>query len=117
MVPATIGRGATWASGPLPVKPFVGYTPPPAISPYMNLYRNDGLGAVNNYYSLVKPQLDQRAYNQRLQTQVQSLENTTRVQSQELNRLNPYATPASGALPAQFMNLQNYYPAYRSPAR
>ncbi len=123
-------------SSALPTKPYSNYSPPPVLSPYMNLFRNDSdFGRVNNYYSLVKPQLDQRAYDQRMQNQIQLLQNQARTQAQELNRLNLQGntvptlkqgtvapqTPlgAQGPVLPQgpvvpqnpLMNWQNYYPS------
>lgn len=117
--PATIssgvqrGRAGSGTSGrggsSRPSKPYANFTPPSPVSPYMNLYRNDGVSGVNNYYSLVKPALDQRAYNQQTQREIQTLQTNTRTQSQMLNQLNVPANPTT--LPQNsFQNLQNYYP-------
>jgi hypothetical protein len=111
---ATIGAGgSTLRSGPL-TKPHANYTPPPAISPYMNLFRgDDDRGMVNNYYTLVKPELDQRSYNQQTQRQIQSIQAAASQQSQQINRLNQQTSPQLD----QFKNLQQYYPSYRTPGR
>lgn len=36
----------------------------PTISPYLNLTRNNGGGGLPNYYSLVRPQIQQQAFDQ-----------------------------------------------------
>lgn len=124
--PGTIASGPTGAAALPATKPHANYTPAPAISPYMNLFRSDGRNSgVNNYYSLVRPQLQQQAYNQQVQTQVQSLQTTTNIQSQQLNQLNtqpinPYGmqpAQAPSRPPAQFMNLEGYYPGFRGAGR
>lgn len=40
----------------------------PTVSPYLNLYRNN-VGPLPNYYSLVRPQLNQQAFNDRVVAQ------------------------------------------------
>jgi hypothetical protein len=107
------------APAALAEKPFSGYSPTPALSPYMNLYRRDNnFGTVNNYYSLVRPMLEQRAYNQRLQYEIGSLERATRSQSQAIQQLDQrtnylYGIPSGGS----FMNFQGYYPGLQSSGR
>lgn len=101
----------------LPTKPFTGYTPPPAVSPYLNLYRFDNdFGGVNNYYTLVQPMVQQQAYNQRLQNDLRSLEAATRIQSQSINQLDQrtdylYGIPPGGS----YMNFGGFYPSYQPP--
>jgi hypothetical protein len=47
----------------------------PAVSPYINLFRNGGSGgSVLNYYGLVRPQLDSIQANQQLGQNLQSLQ-------------------------------------------
>lgn len=40
----------------------------PTVSPYLNLYRNN-TGPLPNYYSLVRPQLNQQAFNNQISAQ------------------------------------------------
>lgn len=47
-------------------KPFSDYHLRPAISPYMNLYRFNPGGVVSNYYTLVRPFVEQEQTNQSL---------------------------------------------------
>ncbi|RIK74243.1 MAG: hypothetical protein DCC67_16870 [Planctomycetota bacterium] len=35
----------------------------PTVSPYLNLLRNNDIGGLPNYYSLVRPQLQQQQFN------------------------------------------------------
>lgn len=61
-------------------KPFQSVESGPAVSPYLNLYRNDrNTNMMSNYYAFVRPQLDQIEANrkqaadmQRLQAQLQN---------------------------------------------
>jgi hypothetical protein len=45
-------------------RPFRASYPANSVSPYVNLLRND-LPAVVNYYTLVRPEFDQQAFNAR----------------------------------------------------
>jgi hypothetical protein len=51
-------------------KPFANYSPPPTVSPYLNLFREDDNGFDDfNYQTLVRPQLQQQQFNQQVQRQ------------------------------------------------
>lgn len=99
-------------------KPFANYTPPRAISPYINLYREPASG-VDNYNAFVRPIIEQQQLNVQTQYEVSKLQRTSRAQSQNLQmldrRLNPYqrelSRPTTQQGPSQFMNLQQYYPS------
>src|SRR4051812_4544492 len=73
---ATFGVGA----GSLRNKPFSTLQPQSPVSPYLNLFRTDSNGAVNqfNYSTLVQPQLQQQQVNEQLQRQ--NLQNSRRLQ-------------------------------------
>lgn len=52
-------------------RPFSNYSSPQAVSPYMNLFRsNTSLGTAGNYYTLVRPQIEQQRVNQQLSRQI-----------------------------------------------
>ena len=54
------------------------YTPSrPTVSPYLNLLRSDASGATN-YYTLVRPQLDQQALNYQQQIMINDQEEQIR---------------------------------------
>lgn len=93
-------------------KPFSGYTPPPAYSPYMNLFRNDNnRGQINNYYSLVRPIQEQQQVNSQTQNRLQSLQSTTRAQGSQLQQIDQRTQPpAPTSANPSFMNYQHYYP-------
>ncbi len=89
------------------------YTPQrPTISPYLNLLRNDS-GPLPNYYSLVRPQLNQQSFDNRILS-------TTRAQELQVRKLNE-VTDAAAAGPtgtggtfgnlSQFRNRSHFYPA------
>ena len=100
-------------------KPFANYTPPRAISPYQNLYR-EPMSGVDNYNAFVKPIMEQQRLNVQTQYEVSKLQRTSRAQGRNLQmldrRLNPYqrelARPTTQQGPSQFMNLQQYYPGF-----
>jgi hypothetical protein len=58
-------------------KPFNAVQSEPAISPYMNLYRSDpsGQNQLLNYYTLVRPQMDQIDANKKQAADMQKLRN------------------------------------------
>ena len=55
-------------------KPFANVSSRPAVSPYLNLFREDFQGGGDfNYQTLVRPQLQQQQVNQRFQDESQAL--------------------------------------------
>jgi hypothetical protein len=103
----TIGTGP----GPIPPmtsQPFANFTPGPALSPYINLFRNDRrFGAVNNYYSLVRPMLQQQQLNQQTDQSLRELRIQNRLQQSQLQQLNSQMPGAQGST---FMNYGGYFP-------
>ena len=85
----------------------------PTISPYAGLSQTN-LGPLPNYYSLVRPRQQQRAFNQQVQA-------TARVQSLQIQALS--AGTAQQPLPSQtgkaagFMQHLHYYPAVKPVAK
>lgn len=65
----------TTQAAPAPAaKPFAGFSPSPTTSPYLNLFREDFAGNSDlNYNTLVRPQLQQQAFNQQVQRQNQEM--------------------------------------------
>lgn len=94
-------------------KPFATYQPTSGVSPWLNLYRNDrNGGVVNNYYTLVKPALDQRNMNQQFNVDLYGLERANRIQSAAMRQMNTNQRTLQGAATPQYMNYGNYYPGY-----
>jgi hypothetical protein len=102
-----LGAGATAAS-----KPFSNYTPPPTVSPYLNLFREDFDGTSDfNYQTLVRPILQQQQINQ--QVERQSLELARRLQSMAAQSdFNPQGSESQFPTGHQsvFMYYGHYYP-------
>jgi hypothetical protein len=85
----------------------------PTLSPYMNLLQTN-FGPVPNYFSLVRPQLQQQAFNQ----QVQANERSTSLQIQAIEEQAVLGSPVprtgkSGG----FMEYLHYYPPPRLGTR
>jgi len=90
---------------PVPVKPFADYTPTPTVSPYLNLFNDaTGLARSENYYTLVRPFLDQRNTNRRIGTELQGLQRNARRQR------GPHH--GGGSLSQYYQNLGGYYPGF-----
>jgi hypothetical protein len=97
-------------SAPVAEKPFAGYRPTSGVSPYMNLFRIQG-DSLDNYTSLVRPQVEQRFLNQQFGRDIRSLENNTRSQGLDLRQLYRSNQTLQGVgTPQYYMNTQNYYP-------
>lgn len=84
----------------------------PTVSPYLNLLRNDA-SAATNYYTLVRPQLDQQAlnYQQQMMINEQSEEirqlQSQRVESQKLVVRVPQGNGRSGSV---YNDRSHFYP-------
>jgi hypothetical protein len=76
------------------------------LSPYVGLLQGNN-GVIPNYYSLVRPRLEQRTFNQQLQA-------TTRVQSLNIQALSGSTEssprPLQTGKSAGFEQYLNYYP-------
>lgn len=81
----------------------------PTISPYLNLFRNDG-GVVGNYYSLVRPMRQQQAFNAQQYQSVRGLErDVQRVdRAVQAGAQRPADIPATGHT-STFMNFSHFY--------
>jgi hypothetical protein len=100
-------------------KPFAGYTPAPTVSPYLNLFREDLDGQSDlNYQTLVRPQLQQQATNERLQRE--ALELNSRLQAisaqADFNPGGSKTQPPTGHQTV-FMYFGHYYPGMQQQRR
>jgi hypothetical protein len=92
-------------------KPFQNATNRPALSPYLNLFREEkNTTGIPNYYAFVQPQLEQEATSQRQQIQSQRRER----QGQTAADAQPGVAAQSGTgTSAHFMDTAQFYSAWR----
>lgn len=106
--PATIGGGVGGISAK---KPYSSYRRGSAVSPYMNLFRdNDDFGRVDNYSTLVQPRLDQRSANRRAAGQIRGLQNSSRNQGSAIRNIGSRTGTVPRTTGQFFNNTQQYYP-------
>jgi len=80
------------------------YTPQrPTISPYLNLLRTDN-GVMPNYYSLVRPQLDQQSFDNRVLLSERSQARAIR----QLSEISDAATTGQTGTGSTFRNLSHF---------
>jgi hypothetical protein len=97
-------------------KPFSGWRPSDAVSPYQRLNDFDMAHSpgVNQYYSYVKPLLDQQAQNRVVNRDMQGLADTARAgydATQSTGQRPGNAVPtAAPRVPATFMNTGQFFP-------
>jgi hypothetical protein len=97
-------------------KPFAGMSMNNGgVSPYQNLYRNGtNNGTIDNYSTLVRPELEQRRMNQQFNSDIRGLENRSQVQGFHLNQLNRDTQNLQGIKYQHFfMNYGDFYPNAR----
>lgn len=86
----------------------------PTVSPYLNLTRTN-LSGLPNYYSLVRPQLNQRAFNQQqLQTQARQAQTLDQLRADVQGSLTPTGKNAGFMTLGQsgaFLDTTRYYPS------
>lgn len=94
-------------------KPFSSYTPPPVYSPYMNLYRFNPRGPIDNYYSLVRPFVQQNMMNRQFGNQLHGLQMNNRLQETMIQRLQQQNQLNQGGFqPSYYMNHGGFYQGY-----
>lgn len=90
-------------------KAFSNYRPPSGVSPYMNLFRRDSGGVVDNYTTLVRPQLDQRYLNNQFGRDISGLERSIQgITAPQFNQPVRRA-PQSVATPQYYMSFGQSY--------
>jgi hypothetical protein len=91
-------------------KAFSGYHPTSGVSPYMNLFRIQG-DTLNNYTSLVRPEVEQRFLNNQFGQDIRGLATQSRMQGVNLQQLYRTNETLQGvATPQYYMNTGSYYP-------
>ena len=85
----------------------------PAVSPYLSLLREDGIG-LPIYHEIVRPSLEQRATNQRQAMAIRQVQDQFNavLTSQQSPRGQRTGIRATGHA-TQFMNYLHYYPGFR----
>ncbi len=109
-------RSAAAAAPQQTPKPFSGAAQQSSgVSPYMNLFRNgNSNGTIDNYTTLVRPELDQRRANLKFGADIHGLENSTHVQGLSIQQLNRDTQNLQGVNATQyFMNYGDFYPGAR----
>ncbi len=79
----------SYTGPPPPEKVYAGtQVPSSGVSPYMQLFRNDTAGGtIDNYTTLVRPQLQQQQLNQQFGTDVFGLQRAARIQQATMQRM------------------------------
>jgi flagellar basal body-associated protein FliL len=94
-------------------RPFDDYTPPSSVSPYMNLINNNNTnsstGLYLNYQLMVKPQLEQRSYNQQSAAAIRQMQQQVQSGSSPQGADRNQKLRATGHA-ATRMNYSHYYP-------
>jgi len=96
------------------IKPFETYQPETTISPYLNLYRDeDDVRTMPNYFTFVRPQLEQLEINRAQQRELQQLRS-------QLRKVGTPAAPRyqSGGIPvggtaARYMDTAQFYSGWQ----
>lgn len=100
--------GTTLAQGPS--RPsgrsaYSGHLRRPTVSPYLNLFRRDG-GGLPNYYTLVRPQINQQQINTEEALRYQALNNQVAEESRRRERESEL--PATGH-PVRYRYFSHFY--------
>jgi hypothetical protein len=100
---------ATYPSNPVE-KPFSTVNRAPSgVSPWMGLYSNDTSGGtINNYYSRVRPEMEQRALNRNVNGQLGGLQSKIQRNSQLLQ--DSQIQQQGIVNPQYFIDYRQYYP-------
>jgi hypothetical protein len=92
------------------VKPFNTVYRDPTISPYMNLYRDErDPESALNYFTMVRPQIDQIDTNRAQQLEIQKLERQVQGRSRGGPPQRPAAAASSRSTPARYMDTAQFY--------
>jgi hypothetical protein len=85
----------------------------PTVSPYLNLFQNNRNSkfsrALPNYYSLVRPQLQQQQVNQTQQTLIQQQDNTIKQLQENVQIIQQQPGQVVTGHGGRFMNTSRYF--------
>ncbi|MDC0937031.1 hypothetical protein OAS39_12155 [Pirellulales bacterium] len=110
---APVHRSAVIAQPILPtprqhaLKPFHGVTPSPTVTPYLALGLA-GTDALSNYYSIVRPQIQQQQQLEMQNAQMIKLQQQLRANGTVVPR---GGMPTTGSTSGRFQNYGGYYPS------
>ena len=96
------------------MKPFNAVPREPTVSPYLNLYRNEGESeGAPNYHAFVRPQLEQIEANRVQQRELQQLRG--QVQRMSMGAAGSAYTPTrtTRGVPARYMDTAQFYRGLR----
>lgn len=106
-------RAGIMQAAPQVTKPFSGYSPGPAVSPYMDLYRRD-TGGLDPFNTFVRPQLEQRRAKEIIGGEIRGLQSNQRLQAtmmQRLGKTNDRVQTGTMA-PEFFQNYGSFFPSF-----
>jgi hypothetical protein len=97
-----------------PTKPFQNVNQEPTLSPYINLYREEEDADLPNYFTYVRPQMEQLQLNQLQQRELQQLRGQVQNMSPPAagTQYQSMRAPGGGA-PARFMDTAQFYGGWR----
>ena len=95
-------------------KPFNNYKRGPAVSPYLNLFRLDTEGGtIDNYSTLVRPEVVQRGTNVRFGGEIRTLSSKGYLQNAAIRQIGNEARALQGRSSQDYyMNLLGFYPGF-----
>ena len=104
------GPTASIGTGYIVQKPFEDYRLPDPISPYEKMYRT-GATEATNYFTLVRPALQQRQANVRFGGQIRGLQGAARQQGSAIQMLNRDTRSLQGRPSLDYYrNYNSFYP-------
>ena len=95
------------------VKPFETVQEEPTISPYMNLYRDDDAMTAPNYYTFVRPQMQQLETNREQQRELERLRRQVQVMSTAPSGAQRPVTYSGASSAARYMDTAQFYAGWR----
>jgi hypothetical protein len=96
-----------------PTKPFQNLSYDPPLSPYLNLEREEQDTDLPNYFTYVRPQMEQLQLNQMQQRELQQLRGQVQSMSSPTAGTQYQSMRPSGGAPARFMDTAQFYGGWR----
>ena len=103
-----------WCQGAAVAQHGRTYSPSrPTLSPYLNLFRRDA-GAVDNYNSFVRPEIEMQNTLQEQETAVTQQSGRLRLLDRQVERLEGTSSARSTGAGSRFMNYSHYFQSGRA---